>query len=83
VLRAGLTGSGKWPTRLQVLPDILAVTVYAIALPMNSFPKEAVNRALLKVGPAAAWRMSCRRSVAAVMAASSLAEYILMRRMRV
>jgi hypothetical protein len=63
VLRAGLTGSGKWPTRLQVLPDILAVTVYAIAPPMNSFPKEAVNRALLKVGPAAAWRMSCRRSV--------------------
>jgi hypothetical protein len=27
VLRADLTGSGKWPTRLQVLPDILAATV--------------------------------------------------------
>jgi hypothetical protein len=29
----------------------------------EQFPKEPVNRALLKVGPAAAWRMSCRRSV--------------------
>jgi hypothetical protein len=34
----------------------LAVTVYAIALPTNSFPNVPVNRALLKVGPAAAWR---------------------------